>query len=153
MEELKNIETRAESLARKMNNITNKFKENLDIAEDMDVTGNDIIEFVENKTKELPQSLDDTSYLELINLNTLLQDFDYIRKTLRENCENGKFLELDGVGILSKDPVTNLKYHFVVTAAMITRICWQNGMELERTFRLSDFYIQKLDDANFSHSS
>ena len=46
MEELKNIETRAESLARKMNNITNKFKENLDIAEDMDVTGNDIIEFV-----------------------------------------------------------------------------------------------------------
>ena len=34
-----------------------------------------------------------------------------------------------------------------VTAAMITRICWQNGMELERTFRLSDFYIQKLDDA------
>ncbi len=90
MEELKNIETRAESLARKMNNITNKFKENLDIAEDMDVTGNDIIEFVENKTKELPQSLDDTSYLELINLNTLLQDFDYIRKTLRENAEQGR---------------------------------------------------------------
>lgn len=68
-------------------------------------------------------------------------------EAVRENCENGKFLELDGVGILSKDPVTNLKYHFVVTAAMITRICWQNGMELERTFRLSDFYIQKLDDA------
>ena len=53
-------------------------------------------------------------------------------EAVRENCENGKFLELDGVGILSKDPVTNLKYHFVVTAAMITRICWQNGMELEQ---------------------
>lgn len=69
-------------------------------------------------------------------------------ETVRDNCKLGKFLELDGVGVLSRDPVTNLKYHFVVTAAMITRICWQNGMELERTFRLSDFYIQKLDDAH-----
>ena len=67
-------------------------------------------------------------------------------EAVRENCENGKFLELDGVGILSKDPVTNLKYHFVITTAMITRLCRQNGMELEQAFRLSDFYIQKLDD-------
>ena len=105
MEELKNIETRAESLARKMNNITNKFKENLDIAEDMDVTGNDIIEFVENKTKELPQTLDDTSYLELINLNTLLQDFDYIRKTLRENAEQGRnIIKSLGIDITASDP-------------------------------------------------
>ena len=105
MEELKNIETRAESLARKMNNITNKFKENLDIAEDMDVTGNDIIEFVENKTKELPQSLDDTSYLELINLNTLLQDFDYIRKTLRENAEQGRnIIKSLSIDITASDP-------------------------------------------------
>ena len=105
MEELKNIETRAESLARKMNNITNKFKENLYIAEDMDVTGNDIIEFVENKTKELPQSLDDTSYLELINLNTLLQDFDYIRKTLRENAEQGRnIIKSLSIDITASDP-------------------------------------------------
>lgn len=53
-----------------------------------------------------------------------------------------------GVGILSKDPVTNLKYHFVITTAMITRMCREHGMELEQAFRLSDFYIQKLDDIN-----
>ncbi len=29
---------------------------------------------------------------------------------------------------------------------MITRLCKQNGMELEQAFRMSDFYIQKLDD-------
>lgn len=29
---------------------------------------------------------------------------------------------------------------------MITRMCGQNGMELEQAFRQSDFYIQKLDD-------
>lgn len=66
--------------------------------------------------------------------------------TVRKNCEQGRFVEEKGVGILSRDPVVNLKYHFVITTAMIARLCRQNGMELEQAFRLSDFYIQKLDD-------
>lgn len=65
---------------------------------------------------------------------------------VRINCERGRFVENDGVGILSRNPVTNLKYHFVITTAMVTRLCKQNGMELEQAFRLSDYYIQKLDD-------
>ena len=69
-------------------------------------------------------------------------DVDAVRK----NCEMGKFTEDEGVGVLSRNPVTNLKYHFVITTAMVTRLCRQNGMELEQAFRLSDFYIQKLDD-------
>lgn len=67
-------------------------------------------------------------------------------EAVRKNCEQEKFMETDGVGILSRNPVTNLKYHFVITTAMVTRLCKQNGMELEQAFRLSDFYIQKLDD-------
>ena len=65
---------------------------------------------------------------------------------VKKNCEQGRFVEEEGVGVLSKDPVINLKYHFVITTAMITRLCRQNGMELEQAFRMSDFYIQKLDD-------
>lgn len=65
---------------------------------------------------------------------------------VRENCEQGRFIESEGVGVLSRNPVTNLKYHFVITTAMITRLCSQHGMELEQAFRLSDFYIQKLDN-------
>ena len=42
-------------------------------------------------------------------------------RAVRENCEMGRFVESDGVGILSKDPVVNLKYHFVITTAMVTR--------------------------------
>jgi len=67
-------------------------------------------------------------------------------EAVRKNCEQGRFMENDGVGILSRNPVTNLKYHFVITTAMITRLCRQSGMEMEQAFRLSDFYIQKLDD-------
>ena len=67
-------------------------------------------------------------------------------EAVKKNCEMGKFVESDGVGILSRNPVTNLKYHFVITTAMVTRLCRQKGMELEKAFRLSDFYIRKLDD-------
>ena len=69
-------------------------------------------------------------------------DVDAIKK----NCEQQRFLDSDGVGVLSRNPITNLKYHFVITTAMITRMCKQKGMELELAFRMSDFYIQKLDD-------
>lgn len=67
-------------------------------------------------------------------------------EAVRKNCEQGRFVESEGVGVLSRNPVTNFKYHFVITTAMITRLCRQSGMELEQAFRLSDFYIQKLDD-------
>lgn len=67
-------------------------------------------------------------------------------EAVRKNCEQERFLDCDGVGMLSRNLVTNFKYHFVITTAMITRLCKQKGMELEQAFRMSDFYIQKLDD-------
>ena len=66
--------------------------------------------------------------------------------TVKRNCDQERFLDSEGVGILSRNHVTNIKYHFVITTAMITRLCKQKGMELEQAFRMSDFYIQRLDD-------
>lgn len=68
-------------------------------------------------------------------------DIDFVR----QNCKQQKFSETEGVGILSHNPVTNLKYHFVITTAFVTRLCIESGMEMEQAFRLSDFYILKLD--------
>lgn len=63
---------------------------------------------------------------------------------VRKNCEQERFLDSEGVGVLSRNPMTNLKYHFVVTTALITRLCQQKGMELEQAFRMSDFYSTPL---------
>ncbi len=68
-------------------------------------------------------------------------DLDYVRK----NCNDGVFGNSNGMGILSKDSIRNLKYHFVITVALITRYCVEGGMELEHAYRLSDFYILKMD--------
>ncbi len=38
-----------------------------------------------------------------------------------------------------------MKYHFCYHYRNDNQLCKQNGMEMEQAFRLSDFYIQKLD--------
>lgn len=64
---------------------------------------------------------------------------------VQENCRQNTFSNPAGMGVLSQNPLTNLKYHFVVTVAMIVRHCVEAGMELEQAYRLSDFYILKMD--------
>ena len=64
---------------------------------------------------------------------------------VQENCRQNTFASPNGMGVLSPDPLTNMKYHFVVTVAMIVRHCVEAGMELEQAYRLSDFYILKMD--------
>lgn len=64
---------------------------------------------------------------------------------VQENCSRGRFENTEEMGHLSDDPVTNMKYHFVITAAMIARFCTEGGMPQEEAFCLSDSYIQKMD--------
>ena len=40
----------------------------------------------------------------------------------------------DGMGKLSDDKLQNIRYHFVVTTAMITRYCVHAGMEQEQAY-------------------
>jgi len=51
----------------------------------------------------------------------------------------------EGCGVLSEDPIRNLKYHMVVLATMIARYCINGGMTPEESYSISDFYIMKTD--------
>ncbi len=53
----------------------------------------------------------------------------------------------EGYGILSEDSLRNLKYHFIITIAFITRFCVEGGMERETAYNLSDLYIRRADKA------
>ena len=68
-------------------------------------------------------------------------DIDYVQA----NCDANVFADLSGTGTLSNDPVTNMKYHFIVTAALTCRFCMEGGMAMEESFHLSDHYIQQMD--------
>lgn len=70
-------------------------------------------------------------------------NIEYIEK----DFDNNGFRDQAGKGTLSKNPLQNIKYHFVVTTALITRTCASAGMSQEQAYRLSDFYILKVDSA------
>lgn len=54
-------------------------------------------------------------------------------------------LGVEGFGVLSEDPLRNLKYHLIITVAFITRHCISGGMHPETACNLSDLYIRRLD--------
>lgn len=68
-------------------------------------------------------------------------DIDYVRK----NCEDNEFGNPSGMGVLSKNRLLNIKYHFCITTALIARHCIEGGMEAEKALHLSDYYIGVLD--------
>lgn len=53
-----------------------------------------------------------------------------------------------GLGRLSDEPSRNLKYHFIITTAFITRFCMEGGLDSELAYTLSDLYIQRADVCN-----
>ncbi len=56
--------------------------------------------------------------------------------------------ESEGHGRLSKDSLRNLKYHMIISVAMITRHCVEKGLEQELAYTLSDLYINRMDCLN-----
>ncbi|MCI5523334.1 MAG: AraC family transcriptional regulator [Treponema sp.] len=71
-----------------------------------------------------------------------------------QSIRNGDMAEMErlfkplcteGFGVLSKNPLRNLKYHLIITVAFITRYCIEGGLEMEQAYNLSDIYIQKID--------
>jgi len=68
-------------------------------------------------------------------------DLEYVKA----NCNAQTFTDPEGMGKLSENALQNIRYHFVVTAAMIVRYCIHAGMTQEMAYNLSDFYILKMD--------
>jgi hypothetical protein len=94
---------KANSLAKKMNELTEKFS----LSEEMIISGDDIIEDVKKKTDiidlssdkpkiiptidvEIEQEFNTALVLELVNLKAMIEDFQYIRETLKETTDNGR---------------------------------------------------------------
>lgn len=53
--------------------------------------------------------------------------------------------EAAGLGILSSNEVRNVRYHVIISIAMVSRYCIEGGMDAEAAYSLSDLYIQRAD--------
>ena len=52
-----------------------------------------------------------------------------------------------GLGILSDNPLQNLKYHLTITTALVARFCISGGLSQAEAYSLSDYYIRLADEA------
>ncbi len=50
-----------------------------------------------------------------------------------------------GKGELSDDPIKNIRYHFIISVALISRVCVEGGMNHDTAYTLSDIYIRRAD--------
>lgn len=66
-------------------------------------------------------------------------------ETIREKLFQDPLKHMQGLGLLSANPLRNVMYHYIVSVAMITRFCVEGGMDLETAYSLIDLYIQKGD--------
>ncbi len=64
---------------------------------------------------------------------------------VKKMCEEQPLIEKPGLGTLSKDKVRNLRYHFIITTALVARFCINGGMPYQEAYTISDMYIQKAD--------
>ena len=56
------------------------------------------------------------------------------------------FFNADLQGCLSKDPLRNIKYLFVVNTGLASRFAVEGGLPVEIAYSISDLYIQKMDE-------
>lgn len=63
---------------------------------------------------------------------------------VKELCQES-LIEKKNLGILSDNYINHIRYHFIITAALIARYCIEGGMDLSIAYTLSDFYIKKAD--------
>ena len=68
-------------------------------------------------------------------------DIDFVQK----DCRDKNFTKMEDLGILSENKLQNLRYHFAIFSAMTTRCCVFAGMEQDKAYNLSDYYILKMD--------
>ena len=60
---------------------------------------------------------------------------------------NEPFHAKKGLGILSSDPIQNLRYHLTISTALVARFCISGGLSQSEAYSLSDYYIRLADEA------
>ena len=103
-----------------------------------------------NKSMMLQRFMQSEHNIEHPTYDSELSFYHLVSSGNFEAVKHYDYLDVDAVerGILSDNPLQNLKYHAVVTIAMICRFCIEDGMEESISYNLSDYYIKRLDNAS-----
>lgn len=113
---------------------------------------------MDQKIKTLNNIEQELIYKEFLNREYTIKHLPYEREIeFYQSVKSGDIKRVkalivplagDGFGLLSKDPIRNLKYHLIISIAMITRFCIEGGMEKETAYDISDIFVNRVDLCN-----
>lgn len=104
-----------------------------------------------NKTEEMESELQrdqiQISYeLELQFLNSVkLGDVNEVREIIEKMSADRQVVQM---GVLSTNPVRNMRYHMIISTSTIARYCIEGGMHADMAYHLNEFYIRQADLIN-----
>ena len=104
-----------------------------------------------NRRKELIYKLYTQREEEFVRMDikSEFSRYDDIRNgNVEQVIKNNRLIKQNffkGKGTLSKDPLRNTKYHFVVSIGVITRMCVNAGLSHDEAYTMSDIFIQEAD--------
>lgn len=101
-------------------------------------------EQIERKTEQ--ENMQSVYELELQFLNSVkLGDRRQVREILEKMPIGSQLAQL---GVLSSNPVRNMRYHIIISTSTIARYCIEGGMHADTAYHLSDLYIRQADLIN-----
>lgn len=122
--------TKAESLANKMNKLTEKFN----LAEEAEVHGSELIEIVQEKTKDIKLYEEKIAPTEIINLEVMTEDFKFVRETLKENIENGRRV-LNSITLDLLDADEDSKASLIMSFAELNKSITDNTKQYMQAYK------------------
>ena len=64
---------------------------------------------------------------------------------VKELCKASPLKDKKGLGLLSEKPVNNIRYHFVITTALVARYCIEGGLDVATAYNsLFCLYVSPL---------
>lgn len=110
----------------------------------------------ENTNKELvfqrfvqrEYGLSHPTYDSELEFYQLVKSGDILTIKKMNNSSENYVINAPERGILSDDPVRNMKYHLIVSIAMISRFCIEGGLDERMSYGLSDIYIKRIDNTD-----
>lgn len=117
---------KANSLSERMENLSKQF----DVADELITTGEAAQGIIQSETQEIELFKDKIPPIEVINLQIMVDDFTYIRDTLKESTANGRrVLNILTRDLLDKKINQELRANLITSfAEMNTAVC--NNMKL-----------------------
>lgn len=118
------IKAKSETLADKMNALNEKFN----LSEEMTIVGEEVEDFVQDKIQniDLYESAGIGTDL-IVNLESMVQDFKYVRDTLKETTDNGrKVLQYISNDLLNEDDEDGDRASLVESFAALNKAVGDN---------------------------